>query len=123
MNNQRVSGLRTFDVERTGERVIAFDERKTISGFLQRVAKTVQGVRVKDIARSQMCNRWRDAKDIFHIVDCRVIVHDFGFGGRRLSLSQSTDRQNQGESNYVDGYGNHRELGDEVQHNRVAESI
>jgi len=40
-----------------------------------------------------------------------------------LSLSPNGDRQNQSESNQVDAHDNLRELGDEVQHNRVAESI
>jgi len=45
----------------------AFDERKNYLQVLQRVAKTVQGVRVKDIARFQNVHRWRDAEDYFHI--------------------------------------------------------
>ncbi len=77
MNNQRVARLRPFDIERTGKRVITFDERKGITGLLQRVAETIERVRVENVAGFEPGNGRRDAEDVFYIVDSGVIRDDF----------------------------------------------
>jgi len=87
MNDQRVAGFRTFDIERTGERVISFDERKGIARYLQRVAESVQGVRMEDVAGFESRNGRGRTEEIFHGVDGGVILDDFGFGWRRWRLS------------------------------------
>src|SRR5258708_15760266 len=38
---QRVAGLRSVDVERSGKRVIAWGHAESVAGFLHRVAETV----------------------------------------------------------------------------------
>ena len=98
MNDQRVAGFRTFDIERTGERVISFDERKGIAWFLQRVAEAVQGVCVENAAGFESRNGRSDAEEVFYGVDGGVVLDDFGLGRRRWSLRKSCERENQAES-------------------------
>src|SRR6266481_9979242 len=98
MNNQRVPGFRTFDVERTGKRIISFDEHKGIARLLQRIAETVQRVRVEDIAGLESRNGRSGTEEVFYGVDGSVVLDDFGFGWRRWSLSQTRKRQNQAKN-------------------------
>src|SRR5260370_20886835 len=104
MNGQRVARFRSLDKERTGELVSALDERESIAGFLQRVAKAIQRIRVENVSGLQMCDGRRDAKNVLHIVNRRVKVHDFGLRNRRGSLRQSCKRQNQTESQEIDSH-------------------
>src|SRR6266404_3306344 len=89
--------FRTFDIERTGERVISFHEREGIAGFLQRVAEAVQGIRVEDVAGFESRNGRSDAEEVFYGVDGGVVLDDFGLGRRRWGLRKSCERQNQAE--------------------------
>src|SRR5260370_40168770 len=86
VNDQRVAGLRAVDIERTGQWVVSFDQRKRISRLLQRIAETIERVGLQNIAGLHAGHRRRNSEQVLYVFDRCRIAHDVVFSRRRIAL-------------------------------------
>src|SRR5882724_2566034 len=93
VNDKGVARLRAFDEKRPGQRIIALHERLRVSGLLDGISKTIERVSLQNISRAQASNWRRGSIDIFHVVNRRVILNNFGLGWRGRSLRECGEWQ------------------------------
>jgi len=92
-HDQRVAGLRAFDEERSGKRIVALRHSGRIAGLLNAVAKAIQRICLENISRPQTRHRLGHAENIFHVVERALVVHYIGRGSSRHVLGGSTHHQ------------------------------
>src|SRR6266403_106783 len=105
VDDQCVAWFGAFDKKRPGERIIALHERLRVSGFLDGISKTIERVSLQNIPRAQASNWRRGSIDIFHAVNRRVILNNFGLGRRGRSLRECGEWQDQAYSDERDAHG------------------
>src|SRR5258705_11379482 len=93
VDDQGVAWFGAFDEKRPGQRIVALDERLRIAGLLDGIAKTIERVGLQNISRAQASNWRRGSIDIFHVVNRRVILNNFGLGWRGRSLRECGEWQ------------------------------
>ncbi len=76
LDSQRVARLRPFDKKRPGQRIVALHHAELVPRLLDRVAKAVKRVGVKNVARLQMRDRFRRSEQVLHVGVGRGVVND-----------------------------------------------
>jgi len=93
-NDQSIAGLGALDIERSRQRIVAFDEAKIVAWFLQSVSEAIEPVRIEDVPRFEVCDGRRDAEGIFHVVDRGAVLNNRWAGcAGRGALSHCCERQ------------------------------
>jgi hypothetical protein len=90
VDDEGVAGLGAVDEERTGERIVDLDVGERITGLLESVAETIEGIGFEDVARLEMGDGLGSAEGGFDVVHGGVEADDVSsvIGSLRGSVGQ-----------------------------------